>query len=152
VHRFLTGLHVISHFWENGRWITKDKKIDFVFWRFFKIIIWRPILKFCSLEDNHMTYPKSIGSLGLCHTDAKISERKVSPWPCNNFAGQCIYNSFTYCVYLQGKAKLSFVEIGIKSIMFCLAQVWDWFELMLHTDNRANGGPYPIYKSQFDYA
>ena len=80
--------HMYSHFWENGRWITKDKKIDFVFWRFFKIVIWRPMLKFCSLEDNRITYPKSIGSLGLCYTDAVITERKVTPWPCNNFAGQ----------------------------------------------------------------
>jgi hypothetical protein len=27
-HHFLTGLQMYSHFWENGRWITKDKKID----------------------------------------------------------------------------------------------------------------------------
>jgi hypothetical protein len=90
-HHFLTGLHMNSHFWENGRWITKDKKIDFVFWRFFEIVIWRPMLKFCSLEDNRITYPKSIGSLGLCYTDADISTREVTPWPCNNFAGQCMY-------------------------------------------------------------
>ena len=36
------------------------------------------MLKFCSLEDNRMTYPKSIASLGLCYTDAKIFERKVT--------------------------------------------------------------------------
>jgi hypothetical protein len=70
-------------------WITKDKKIDLVLWRFFKTVIWRPMLKFCSLKDNRITYLKSIGSLGLCHTDAEISEYKVTPWPCNNFAGQC---------------------------------------------------------------
>ena len=35
------------------------------------------MLKFCSLEDNRITYPKSIGSLGLCYTNAEISERKV---------------------------------------------------------------------------
>jgi hypothetical protein len=37
-----------------------------------------------------MTYPKSIGSLGLCYTDAEISKRKVTPEPCNYFAGQCM--------------------------------------------------------------
>ena len=89
-------LHVNLHFGQNGRWITKDKKIDFIFWRFFKIVIWRPMLKFCSLVYNCITYPKSIGSLGLglCYTDAEISERKVTPWPCNNFAGQCILCQF----------------------------------------------------------
>ena len=87
-HHFLTCLHMYTHFWENGRWITKE--IDFVFWWFFKIVIWRPMLKFCSFEDNRITYTKSIGSLGLCYTNAEISERKVTPWPCNNFAGQCI--------------------------------------------------------------
>jgi hypothetical protein len=51
------------------------------------------MLKFCRLEDNRMTYPKWIGSLGLCHTDAEISERKVTP--CNNFAGQIITGSYS---------------------------------------------------------
>jgi hypothetical protein len=39
------------------------------------------MLKFCSLEDNCITYPKMIGSLGLCHTDAEIFEREVTPLP-----------------------------------------------------------------------
>ena len=34
------------------------------------------VLKFCRLEDNRITYPKSIGLLGLCPTDTEIS-RKV---------------------------------------------------------------------------
>ena len=89
-HHFLTEIHMYSHFRENGRWITKDKKNDFVFWWLFKIVIWRPMLKFCSLEDNRITYPKSIGSLDLCHTDAEISKRKITPWPCNNFAGHTL--------------------------------------------------------------
>ena len=57
----------------------EGQKIDFVFRRFFKIVIWRPMLKLCSLEDNRITYPKSIGSLGLCYTDAEISTREVTP-------------------------------------------------------------------------
>jgi hypothetical protein len=35
----------------------------------FKIVIWRPM---------------------FCHTNTEISKRNVTPWPCNNFAGQCI--------------------------------------------------------------
>jgi hypothetical protein len=73
----------------------KRQKIDFVFWWLFKIVILEHMLKFCRLGDNRITYPKIIGSLGLCYTDAEISERKVTPWPCNNFAGQC--NS-TWCL------------------------------------------------------
>ena len=73
-----------------GDKLQKTKKNDFIFWRFFKIVIWIPMLKFCSLEDNRITYSESIGSLGLCYTDTEIFERKVTPWPCNNFAGQCI--------------------------------------------------------------
>jgi hypothetical protein len=93
-HHFLIGLHINSIFWENGREITKGKKIDFVFWRFFKIVIWRPMFKFCSLQDNRKTYPKSIGYLVLCHIDPEISTREVTPWPCNNFAGQCTLSKF----------------------------------------------------------
>ena len=35
------------------------------------------MLKFCRLEDKCITYPKSIGSLDLFHTDAKISVTKT---------------------------------------------------------------------------
>jgi hypothetical protein len=35
-----------------------QKKTTLFFWRFFKIVIWRTMLKLCSLEDNPMTYPK----------------------------------------------------------------------------------------------
>jgi hypothetical protein len=37
------------------------------------------MLKFFSLEDNRITYPKSIGSLDHCHIDAEISECKFTP-------------------------------------------------------------------------
>jgi hypothetical protein len=48
------------------------------------------MLKICSLGANRTTDPKSIGSLGLWYTNAEISERKITPSPCNNFAGQCM--------------------------------------------------------------
>jgi hypothetical protein len=37
------------------------------------------MLKFCSLEANRITYPKSIGSLGLRYADAEVSTREVTP-------------------------------------------------------------------------
>jgi hypothetical protein len=129
VHHFLTGLHMNSHFWENGRWITINKKIDFVFLRFFEIVIWRPMLTFCRLEDNRITYPKSIGSLSLCYTDAEISTREVTPWPCNNFAGQCrwvgmleVYSIYNYdnFHYMCYKSHISCTrdEIVLQSFQF----------------------------------
>jgi hypothetical protein len=81
-HHFLTGLQMNSHFLKKWEMNYERQKIDFVFWWLFKIVIWRP---------NRIPYPKSISSLGLCYTDTEIYERKVTPWPCNNFAGQCIY-------------------------------------------------------------
>jgi hypothetical protein len=48
---------------------------------------------FCSLEDNRINYSKSISLLGLCPTYTKISTRKFTSWPCNNFVGQCIISS-----------------------------------------------------------
>ena len=51
---------------------SSSENCYFVFRRFLKIVIWRPMLKCCTLEDNRITYSKSIGSLGLCYTDAEI--------------------------------------------------------------------------------
>ena len=61
--------HLFLKKWEMN---YEGQKIDLVFWRFFKIVIWRPMLKFCKFEDNRISYPKSIGSLGLWHYDAEI--------------------------------------------------------------------------------
>jgi hypothetical protein len=68
-----------SHFFEKMGDELRRTKIDFIFFLMIVQNSYREThVEICSLEDNRITYPKSIGSLGLCYTDAGISKRKVT--------------------------------------------------------------------------